>query len=213
MIAPQGIGNICITTASFLLQQWHPMNVIYSETPEKQPCDGSDLRNLVMDPKNAGGLGKGRAEWEGQNQHLVPLFLPTYGLLTALHKTSCFLTYRSGWYSRGSVRNNKQYCRITSKPLQNILILYEGLFWKYCKNICLFMAGWAQIISFLSVRNSQYGQALICSETWRKKKYLSFGALTYHLRTDYVFAYEVLMLIWFYLWVNRIIDIFIYMCF
>lgn len=58
------------------------------------------------------------------------------------------------------------------------------------------LAGGSQFISFLSVKNSQHGQALICSETWGKKKnYLSFRALTHHLCTEYDFAYEVLMLI------------------
>lgn len=44
-----------------------------------------------MDPKDAGGLDKARAEWEGQNEYMFPLFLPTHSLLPALHKTSCFL--------------------------------------------------------------------------------------------------------------------------
>lgn len=44
-----------------------------------------------MDPKDAGWVGKGRAEWEGQNERTFSPFLPTHVLLTALHKTSCFL--------------------------------------------------------------------------------------------------------------------------
>lgn len=44
-----------------------------------------------MDPKDAGGLDNGRAAWEGQNECMFPLFLPTHGLLAAHHKPSGFL--------------------------------------------------------------------------------------------------------------------------